>query len=413
MALIIAQCTVPLLAMLGLKALFEANKQADYKRDILMPQLKKAAIAVAVFIGFSFIVGAFADFSNLSTTGGDEQYKPILDALVHDRYALFKKDLFMFFIFSIIIGGLIWFYLKDKISQKALVGILILMCVLDLWTEGKDYMNKENFESKRKFESQYFRAGPVDNAILSDKMKSYRVLNLATNTFNETLTSYHHQSVGGYHAAKLIRYQDLIEAHISKMTQAVLDMLNTRYIIFKSQNSNQRQVQQNPGALGNAWFVDNINWVPSADEEIKALGDFNPGKSVVVDERYKDIVKPIIEGKDSIAQINLLENKPNSLKYEYSASKDQLAVFSEIYYKGNKDWKAYIDGEYAPHFRANYVLRAMNLPSGKDKILEFRFEPVSFYTGEKIALVSSVVVVLLMLALIGFKLKGKSVLEEE
>jgi len=212
------------------------------------------------------------------------------------------------------------------------------------------------------------------------------VFNQSVSTFNDASTSYFHKSVGGYHGAKLKRYQELIENHIAKANMAVLNMLNTKYFITP-----KGQAQQNPGAMGNAWFVNEINIVANADAEIAALDGLIPINTAIVDASFSE---QMIIGLDNTGtSITLTEYKPNYLKYNSTTAKDGIAIFSEIYY--DKGWNAYVDGELKPHFRANYVLRGMKIPAG-NHVVEFKFEPAVYHVSERIALASSVVLLLLL-----------------
>ena len=240
---------------------------------------------------------------------------------------------------------------------------------------------------------------PADLAILKDTDPDYRVMNLTLSTFNDASTSWFHKSIGGYHGAKLRRYQELITYQISKNNQQVLDMLNTKYFIIPGQR-NQPEVQVNPGALGNAWFVDSVKWVNNADEEIAALGDFNAGTEAVIDMKFNTYLEGFAFKIDSLAQISLVSYLPNDLVYASETRNEALVVFSEIYYENG--WDAYIDGKQVPYFRADYVLRAMRVPAGKHTI-EFKFHPRAYFIGEKISLGSSLIMLLLFLGLVGFE----------
>ena len=235
-------------------------------------------------------------------------------------------------------------------------------------------------------------------------------MNLTVDPFADASTSYYHKSIGGYHGAKLRRYQELYDHQIKgKFNMAVLNMLNTKYIIQPDENK-QPAVSPNMQALGNAWFVQEIKWVKNADEELDALSDFNPAKTAVIDERFETDLKGYTSIKDTAALIRLIEYAPNDLKYQVNTHKDQLAVFSEIYYP--KGWNAYVDGELKTHFRVNYVLRGMVVPAGKH-LVEFKFEPKAYNIGEKISFASSLLVILLVLGYIGFEIKKKVSTKEE
>lgn len=258
----------------------------------------------------------------------------------------------------------------------------------------------------------------ADQVILQDPGKSYRVLNLAVSTFNDASTSYRHQSIGGYHGAKLKRYQELIENEIAPELmgmrnalqnqdsstlqtltgQPAVNMLNTKYIVYNPDAA----PLINTGALGNAWFVSEVKMVANADSEIAALRGFDPSRTVLVDQRFADLLKGFSPSADSGASIRLTDYKPNQVSYESNASTEQLAVFSEIYY--DKGWNATIDGQPADYFRANYVLRAMRIPAGKHTIV-FRFEPRAVAVGEKVALASSICLIGFVIGILAFILK--------
>jgi hypothetical protein len=268
-----------------------------------------------------------------------------------------------------------------------------------MWTVDKRYLNDNNFVSKREAK-QPFQMTRADKQILQDKDPNFRVLNVTVNTFNDASTSYFHKSIGGYHGAKMQRYQDLIDYQISQNNMDVLNMLNTKYFIVPGKD-NQPVAQRNPEALGNAWFVENYRIVPDADAEIDALSDFNPAQEVIVDERFAHFVEGKEFTKDTSSFIKLVSYEPNHLIYEATCAEQELAVFSEIYYP--KGWNAFIDDKPAEHFRVNYVLRAMVIPEGEHTI-EFKFHPKSYFIGNKISLASSVVLLLLFVAIIGKEL---------
>ena len=261
-----------------------------------------------------------------------------------------------------------------------------------MWTVNKRYLNDDNFSRKKRVETPY-QPSQADIQILKDKDPNFRVFNQSVSTFNDASTSYFHKSIGGYHGAKLKRYQELIENHISKGNMSVLNMLNTKYFI-----SSRKEVQINQSALGNCWFVSNVNIVENADQEISSLGNFNPSKTAIVDSRFSKQINDSLFLKEG-SSIVLTDYKPNHLTYSANAVNNSIAIFSEIYY--DKGWNAYLDGKITSHFRANYVLRGMNVPSGKH-IIEFKFEPQSYKTGEVIAMSSSIIL-LLLLFLISFR----------
>lgn len=398
MALCIAQLTMPLLGLLGLKEIISGNISTDE----LLKKLKIAGgVTAGIAVLFGLLGGMFFDFSSAA----DKQYYEggngwLIDAIKKDRASLLRTDAFRSLFFIAAAFGLIWFYVQKKVSKQMLIGGMALVFLLDGWLVGKRYLNTENFVEENQYQSNHTKTA-ADEEILMDKDPNYRVFNLTRDPFNDAMTSYYHKSVGGYHPAKLIRYQDLIENHISKSNMSVLNMLNTKYFINQNPQTKEPMAQRNPGALGNAWFVHDIKWVKNADEEMAALNGFDPANTVVIDERYKGRVGGSQFAMDSGAAIRLLSYSPNKLTYAANSTSPQLAVFSEIYYDETKGWNAYIDGKAAEHFRVNYVLRAMVLPAGAHQI-EFRFEPKSIVDGNKIAYAGSFLLFAFVLGTFGF-----------
>jgi len=399
MILIIAQFTIPLLGIMALSKSFDA--ETDQKKT--WAALKWSTLITAgICLIFAILPGAFFDFSG----SGDAQLKSggypdwIINALISDRESMLKADAFRSLVFILLAAATIWAVLFKKI--KAVYGIILFfaLLIIDLWPINQRYLSKDNYVSKNKMEIPY-EASPADELILKDTDPNFRVLNLTVNTFNDASTSYFHKSIGGYHGAKLRRYQELIDFQINKNNMSVLNMLNTKYFIVKGEN-NIPTPQVNMNALGNAWFVKEVKFVANADSEIVALDNFDPKMTAIVDQRFKETAGKLPAAADTTATIALTSYKPNELKYESNSQTEQTAVFSEIYYE--KGWKAFIDGKPMPHFRANYVLRAMNIPPGNHKI-EFRFEPDSFKKGEKISFASSILIFLLLAGFMAYQVK--------
>jgi hypothetical protein len=385
MSLIICQFTVPLLAMI---AFYRVIKNEVPKERVL----NGIYIAGGITGGLCLIFLLFGS-SLLNFTGGsDKQLQAeLIPLLKEDRISLLRMDSLRSLILILIGAGTVWALIQDKISKNIAIGIVIVACLFDYIGVGKRFVNSDSFADQKEKQGR-FAMSPADEAISHDKSLDYRVFNTTVNTFNDASTSYYHKSVGGYHAAKLRRYQELIENQISKGNMAVLDMLNTKYIIQKGPNG-MPAAGQNPGACGNAWFVDKVQVVKNADEEIKALDKFDPLETAFVDEKFSNDLTGYTGGKDSSSKISLVTYEPNDLNYEYTAPKQQVAVFSEIYYQPG--WVATVDGKETPIFRANYVLRAMLLPAGSHKV-EMKFQPSSYYTGEKISLATSVLILVLL-----------------
>ncbi|MEI8202705.1 MAG: YfhO family protein [Bacteroidota bacterium] len=389
MALVIASVAIP---MLGLMAMNRIISKEVEKKDILKALKYSLGIVGGLCLLFAMLPTMFFDFSSTSDAAMLKQGFPdwFLAAIVSDRQSIFRMDALRSLVLILLSGGLIWAFLAQKIkSVYVLVGMGLLI-TFDVWAVDKRYLNDEDFVPKRKMVSDV-QPTQADEMILMDKDPDYRVLNLTANTFNDASTSYYHKSIGGYHGAKLRRYQELIENQISKNNVKVFNMLNTRYFIVPGEKGEQ-QVQRNVAALGNAWFVDEYRLVANADSEMTALSNFEPAHTAIIDKRFADEVKALTPGKDTTSSITLTSYKPNDLVYASKADRQQLAVFSEIYYKNG--WNAYVDGKLTPHFRANYVLRAMLIPAGVHTI-EYKFEPKSFYTGDKLSLISSILVLLI------------------
>ena len=316
-------------------------------------------------------------------------------------------------VFILLAGGCLWAMAVQKLKASRAVLALCALLVVDMWTVDKRYLNAGHFVTQREFNNQ-FQARPVDKIILQDKSPDYRVLDLAVNTFNDSHSSYFHKTIGGYNAAKLQRYQDIIDYFIAPKINAVaeearggatysslseslssdpvLNMLNTKYIIVDPNG----QPIENRSAYGNAWFVKDYEMAASADEEILKLAQITPSETAVVAEEFAPLLGDKGINFDDSATIRLVSYAPNKLVYKTSAAAEQLAVFSEVYYP--KGWKVDIDGKPADHFRADYILRAMFVPAGEHTVT-FEFRPDSYYMGAKVSAASSG---LLLLALAGF-----------
>jgi hypothetical protein len=294
--------------------------------------------------------------------------------------------------------------MKKKIDTTIAGVGLCLLVLIDLIPVDRRYLNNSSFKLKKNWEKKVFAPSAADEVILSDPDPYYRVFNLTSgNPFSDASTSYLHKSIGGYSAIKMARYQDIIDSFLYKQDMNIVNMLNTKYFIYPDKDKNP-VAQRNPGALGNAWFIDSVRYVPNADAEITAMKNFNARTMAIVDDDFK----PQLEGfkfiKDSSASIKLESYHPNRLQYKSVANTEQIIVFSEIYYQPG--WKAYVDGKPVQHFRANYILRAMRLPAGTHTI-DFKFEPEHYYTGEKISKVGSIVLALFIIAMLVWEIRNK------
>jgi hypothetical protein len=248
----------------------------------------------------------------------------------------------------------------------------------------------------------------ADEQILKDPDPHYRVMNASLSPFQDAATSYFHKSIGGYHGAKLRRYQDLYERQISKNNMQVLNMLNAKYFIMQNQQSGELFAQRNPSALGNAWFVKELKWVANPDSEISALTNFNASNTAIVDKKWEKDINANAFQFDSAATIKLKSYKADEMVYESNATSPQMTVFSEIYYP--KGWNAYVDGKLTTHIGVNYVLRGMVMPAGKHELV-FKFEPDSYYKGEKIAMAGSILLFLFVIGGVFMQMKQQK--EEE
>ena len=316
----------------------------------------------------------------------------IINGVVEDRVSLARADALRTLLFIVIGFGLTWAFITKKMNMQLVFGLLALFILVDLWQVDRRYLSSQNFVSKSDLANHY-QARDVDNFISADKDPNFRVFDLSLgDPFKSAETSYFHKTVGGFHSARLKRFQELVDNQLTKsINQDVLDMLNTKYIITQDPQNGSYKMQRNPTAAGNAWFVESIQFVKNSDEEMKAISSFDAKKEAIVDESYKALVDSKILGTGQEGFIKLTDYKPDHLTYEYSTAKEVVAVFSEIYY--NKGWKMYIDGVEKPYFRADYVLRAAKLEAGNHK-LEFIFHPTSYYAGENISLAGSIILVL-------------------
>ena len=354
------------------------------ERRRLLPRFYAAAgITAGLLLLVAFAGGAITDLVSPGDARLESAGYP-LDAIYAERAALMRGSALRALLFVAVAAAAVYAYLTARLgSSLAVVAVVGLASVVDVWGVSTDYLAKDDFVSARQYDAA-IAPRAVDEQILRDADPNYRVLDLSVNTFNDARVSYFHKTIGGYHAAKLQRAQDLIDRHISQGNQAVLDMLNTRYII--TGQAGQERAQRNPGALGNAWFVEEVRAVNSADAEIDALAGLDPGRVAVVHEEFAGGLPA--RSFTGAGEIALTDYAPNRLAYRSSSPAQQLAVFSEMWYGPGKGWVATIDGEPAELIRANYALRALVVPPG-DHVVVMSFEPESFYRGETISYVAS------------------------
>lgn len=392
MALVMVTTLMTLLAVLTLKQIFGDPKPERYTK----PLWYSAGITGGLCLMFALFGPSLFSFLSPNDAALTGQWPAdAVESLRQTRAAMLKADAWRSFLLVAIGTGLIACYIGKKLKATPTLLIMAGVILLDLWTIDRRYLNDSHFQKKQQAE---IRPTDIDLAIMQDPDPNYRVFNASTNTFNESLTSYFHKSIGGYSPVKLRRYQDIIDYHLSrKMNPKVLNMLNTKYFIVPSQAGGG--VQLNEAALGNAWFVDSVQWVRTPNEEIEALYTFDPARTAVIHEEFRaflpeDALAPASTGTDTVARpIRLTTYKPNYLAYHSDNARDGLAVFSEIYYP--KEWKAYIDGQEVPHFRVNYILRGLWLPAGAHDI-EFKHTPYHFTLWRRVANIGSMLVCLIL-----------------
>ena len=426
MILVIAGFTIPLLGFLGLRNLFQGKIEP---KKFYMAFKWSLGITGGLSLLFALFPAAAGNFSSPNDSAlfaqlglNPEMTSQFESALFTDRKALLQTDAFRSFAFIILAGSSIYFWYIKKLKLNYAIGILALLILLDLWTVDKRFLNNEMFRTQPE-NAEPYPMTTADREILKDSSPNYRVLNLSVSTFNDASTSNYHKSIGGYHGAKLQRYQELImnglSADINRIRSTAqnassmeqlkaplpgcnsLNMLNTKYIIINPDGA----PLVNEYALGNAWLVKSIRFVNGADEEMSLINSFNPGGEALVDKQFSDLLSN--SEFDSQGSIELISYKANELVYNYNSPTKSLAVFSEIYYP--LGWEAYIDGVRSDYLRVNYLLRGMELPKGKHEII-FRFDPDSYHTGNNIAFVSSIILLLLIagFAVLSFKKNRKT-----
>lgn len=385
--LVVAEVAMPLLAFLALQAVI--SKQVT--KEKLMKGIKISfAVTGGLCLIFALFGGVIYDFSSPNDAYmGLPQW--LNAALLEQREVMFRADALRSLIFILLASALLWFFAKDKLKFKYFALVLAALVIADMWPVNKRFFNDDNFVNKKE-DAQYFKMLPYEEAILQDPDIHFRVLNTTTNTFNESRTSYYLKSLGGYHAAKLRRYQDLIDEHLSKSNMNAYNMLNAKYFIINGEGGPTPVL--NPEAMGNGWFVDSLIVVSNPNEESDALNSINIANVAVTDAAFKDFATAPVTPKDDTASIVLTSYTPNTLTYTTSSTFDKTAVFSEVYYPYG--WKASIDGTPVDHFRVNYLLRALNIPAGDHEVV-FEFRPDSIYKGYIVSAIFKLIMLLTIL----------------
>ncbi|MFK7901050.1 MAG: YfhO family protein [Cyclobacteriaceae bacterium] len=385
MALSVVVLIICTLSVVGLSSFFQLT---DKEKQLVI--FKKAVIASAILFALPLLIAFSSDFINIydgdfrlkKQIGYDKGGKWLYELILEQRNSMFYKDWFRSIFFVLVSIVLVYLGIKKTVKLNYVLAGLCLFTIIDLVGVNKRYFNDKDFSKKKKTKKELVPMTQADQIILQDKSLSYRVLNLTVSPFNDATTSYYHKSIGGYHGAKLRRYQDVIEKHISQNNQGVLDMLNTKYLITKDP---KQPVVIRPTHLGNAWFVDTILLVNSPDEELASLKGLNAKNTAVLDQSKFTVSQTNYSSVGS--SITLTDYKPNHMTYATKITSGAFAVFSEIYY--DKGWVAYIDGKETNYVRVNYILRGLQIPEG-DHTVEFKFIPQSYFIGNKIALISSI-----------------------
>lgn len=396
MTLVIAEVCMPLLAFLALAEIFK-------NPEVLKNNMKYFWISLGLTGGFCLVFyimpqtffnflskGESVQFQQLMSGKDGAMYQTFATQLENVRVEIFKKDAMRSLLFIIVAAAVILLNIKGKMKSNVMFATLAVLVVADMFTIDRRYLNNDNFIDKRKFDKP-FVISDIDKAIMNDNSLDYRVINLATSTFNDAGTSYFHKSVGGYHGAKLRRYQDIIDHYLSGKTDAnyfkVLDMLNTKYIIYPKDDKNT--VYPNREAFGNAWIVSDIQWVATPNDEIDAIATTDVKNVAIVNEEFKDVIGDFT-ATPAEGTIKLVDYEPNQLTYNFDSSKDELVVFSEIWTK--KGWIMWIDGVESPLFRSDYILRSAIIPAGQHEIV-MRYEPRIWKVGNAIQLLTSFILV--------------------
>jgi hypothetical protein len=438
MIMIVAELTIPLLAILGVNELIKFNSLNEkiqlnlIKKEI---SLKKIMIISLAVVGGFCLLGYIApdlintfhahsedeQLINQAVRAGNPENQvrqyviELMPQLEIARKAIFKSDAWRSLVFILLGFGVLYLYFTNKIKKELLFASLGVFILIDLWTVDLRYLDEKSFITKEQNQRYIASKTTADYEILKDTTLDYRVLNLNASTFNDAATSYYHKSIGGYHGAKLKKYAELIDFHLDKEINTfyreankafandstrnallaklnVINMLNTKYIILPGSEGNEAIQVKNNAANGNAWFIKSIKTVASADSEIVGLYNINTKTEAIAQQKFKSDVA-FKDSYNGDGFIKLTSYQPNYLVYESDSKSDEFAVFSEIYYP--KGWNAYLDGQLKPHMGVNYVLRGMPISTGKHKI-EFKFEPETYKTGNNISLIGSILLIIVI-----------------
>jgi len=395
--LVIPSVLIPMLAILAINDIITRGSEIkDLDKKVLYTGGIVAGICLIVALLPSILALRTSNHqeyvTQLQQNIGDQALTTeIVNSLIADRTDMASKDAWRSFFIVALTFAFIWLYIKKKTNVAVMLAAIGVITLVDLWSLDKRYLNNDSFVDKSIYDRP-IQEREVDQLIHMDKDLSYRVLDLTTSPFQDASASYFHKSLGGYHAAKLMRFQEVLENLFdSGINEDVLDMMNVRYLIAKNPQNNSDNIQRRSSALGNAWFVNNVKFVKGSNAEMDAMKTFDPKKEAIVNEGLKDQFGNASIGQPTNADIKLVSYHPDTMRYEYTAPNQVFAVFSEIFY--DKGWKAFVDGEEVPIIRTNYLLRGLSLPGGNHKV-EFVFAPVSMKISNTISLIASIILVL-------------------
>jgi Bacterial membrane protein YfhO. len=427
MTLVIAEFTMPLLAFLGLSEFIKHPERIKQNMKYIYISFGLTGGLCLLFyimptLFFNFLSQNEAEqFKSLVAGKDGALYQSLSTQLENVRIAIFRKDAMRSFLFIALASIMLYAYAKGKLKATPLFIAMAAFILIDMLLIDKRYLNNDNFISKRQYDKP-FTMTAADQFILQDKTLDFRVINLTKDIFNDASTSYFHKSIGGYHGAKLRRYQDVISQYLSPEIvnfnsifknarsnqdvidgleqQKVLNMLNTKYIIY----SPDSEPLLNPKAFGNAWIVNDIDWAGTPNDEFDAIASTNLRNTAIVNNEFKEQIGTYVPNDSIEATINLISYKPNKLVYNFNGEEDKLVVFSEIWTKNG--WKLYIDGEERPLIRANYLLRAAKVPSGEHEIV-MKFAPAIWHIGNTISFISSLILVIGLIVAITLTIRAK------
>ncbi len=409
--LAVAGLCFPILAFFAVSEIIAEKDKAPVVKKLLLALYITGGLALILAVApdlfLSFKAGNHQMITQQITQqfGGDSNTaSAFMGAIVQDRISLARTDAWRSLIFILLTFGLLFAFIKQKVNVTVLSLVMLGLVSVDMWSVDKRYLKDDSFGAKE--DMQQPKPRDVDQFIMRDADPDFRVFDMSTgDPFTDANTSFFHKSIGGYHAAKLKRFDEIQSSQFSKsINQDILDMLNTKYVIAPDQKNQSVSMKRNPTACGHAWFVKSVKYADNADAEMQAISSFNPKDEAIVDKQYSSLIDEKQNALDTAGKIDLVSYNPDHLVYQSSSATPEIAVFSEVYY--NKGWKMLIDGAEKPYIRADYLLRAAQIPVGNHKI-EFIFHPTSYYMGENISFAGSVLLILALGGAFFVELKPK------